>query len=217
MASKKVPAKKHYGDTDGADVEFADRNKVDNFGRFDEAPVEREAKGEAKRRALQLERLAEQLVGLKPGQLVRVAMPDELREGVIEAQRLRDKRAFGGYRRQIQRLGVIMRHTDAEPVAASLERLKEEGTASSAAFKAAERWRERLLDEGDAAITALCDERPNLDRTALRQLARAAGLERARQQTSPQTPSTAQKKLFRVVREGLEDPVGGNGGVDAAG
>lgn len=178
-----------------------DAINVDENGRFVDEPADREPKGEKKRKAIQLERLGEALVHLKPGQLVRVPLPDDLRAAVVECQRIRDKKAFGGYRRQVQLIGKIMRTVDAPPIAAALEALREEGTIASVAFQGAERWRKELLDDGDAALARLAEAHKDLDRTALRQLVRAAKDERARQEKNPQVPSTNQKKLFRTLHD----------------
>ena len=128
-------------------------------------------------------------------------MPDDLRAAVMEAQRIEAKGAFGGYRRQIQLIGKIMRTIDAVPVAAALDDLLTEGTLASAPFQQAEQWRTRLLDEGDAAIAALIDVAPGVDRTALRQLLRAATAEKKLQATKPETTPTNQKKLFRLLKD----------------
>lgn len=197
-----------------------DRINVDENGRFVEGAAARTPRGDKKRKATQLEKLGEALVKLKPGQLVRVPMPDDLRAAVTEAQRILAKGAHGGYRRQIQLIGKIMRTIDAVPVAAAYEELLKEGTMASVAFQQAERWRTRLLAEGDAAIEALVTAEAGgaaVDRTALRQLVRAAQAE-ARQhppspsssaQPSSQPPqqqqpsphrSVNQKKLFRLLR-----------------
>jgi ribosome-associated protein len=193
-------------------AEALDRENVVENGRFVEAPAEREPRGEKKRKAIQLEKLGEALVKLKPGQLVRVPLPDDLRAAVVECQRIRDKRAFGGYRRQVQLIGKIMRTVDAVPIAAALDDLLREGTLASAAFQQAEQWRKRLIEDGDDAIARLVADRVtagvDVDRTALRQLARAAVVEHDKQQRAAaghETPSTNQKKLFRLLR-GLFEP-----------
>jgi ribosome-associated protein len=166
--------------------EEANRAHVD-----DEAP-ERESRGEKKRRAEQLERLGEELVKLPDTKLARVALPDDLRAAVLEAKRIRH--THGGYRRQIQFIGRIMRGIDAVPIAAALEALKHEDAPSAAAFKAAERWRDRLIAEGDAALELLVAERPEADRTMLRQLARQAAAEKERGR-----PPRAARELFRAL------------------
>lgn len=191
---------------DQATEAHLDAINVDENGRFQDEPVEREGRGAKKARALQLENLGEALVALKPGQLARVAMPNDLLVAVKEAQRIRDKKAFGGHRRQIQLIGKIMRTLDAEPIAKALEALTLEGTIASEAFQLAERWRTRLLDEGDSAIDALCAEHPSIDRTTLRQTVRAAQKERKERELNHQKPTTNQKKVFRLLRE-VFDPL----------
>jgi len=192
-----------------ADASFDDLNLEENTERFGDEGPGRPIRGPKKRKAIQLERLGESLVKLKPGQLARVPLPQDLHAAVVEAQRIFEKKAFGGYRRQVQFIGRIMRTVDAEPIAKALEQLQLEGTMASEAFQRAERWRTRLLDEGDAALDPLCSEHgEGVDRTALRQVIRAAQLERKKQATSPQTPSTNQKKLFRMLREIFEPGIG---------
>jgi ribosome-associated protein len=207
---------------DEAEHESAlDAINVDENVRFADEGSGREARGEKKRRALQLERLGESLIRLKPGALVRVPLPDDLRAAVVEAQRILAKKAFGGYRRQVQLVGKIMRTVDAEPIAAALETLRLEGTLASAGFQRAERWRSRLVDAVDnravdELLAELCTERPAIDRTAVRQLVRSAQKERAAQATNARKPSTAQRKLFRVLREAFEGGLADRG-ADAGG
>lgn len=158
----------------------------------------RETRAEKKKRALQLENLGEALVKLPAGKLARVTLPDDLRDAVMEARRIT---AHGGYRRQVQFIGRIMRSIDARPIAAQLEAMTQEDAPSSAAFRAAERWRDRLIDEGDAALTALVQERPDADRTALRQLARQAVVEKNKGK-----PPHASRALFRALHALLRAP-----------
>ena len=200
---------------DQATEAHLDAINVDENGRFQDEPAEREGRGAKKARALQLENLGEALVALKPGQLARVTMPNDLLVAVKEAQRIRDKKAFGGHRRQIQLIGKIMRTLDAEPIAKALEALALEGTIASEAFQLAERWRTRLLDEGDSAIDALCAEHPAIDRTTLRQAVRAAQKERKERELNHQKPTTNQKKVFRLLRD-VFDPLSARASLDDA-
>ena len=185
-------------------------NADENTQRFGDDGAIREPRGDKKRRALALEILGESLVHLKPGQLSRVPMPDDLAQAVNEARRIlanKNREQGGeGFRRQVQRIGAIMRTLDAEPISISIGHLRLEGTLASEAVQKGERWRTRLLEEGDAAIDALCAEQAAVDRTALRQLVRAAQKEKTQQLTSPQTPSTNQRKVFRMLRT-LFDPM----------
>lgn len=160
-----------------------------------EPEAERETRGEKKRKALQLERLGESLVKLTSAKVARIPLPNDLAAAVHEAQRLKEMGAHGGYRRQIQFIGRIMRTVDAVPIAEALEALNSEDAPSSAAFKLAERWRDRLVAEGDRALEELVRERPDVDRTALRQLIRQAQKDGAQGK-----PPHASRAIFRTLR-----------------
>lgn len=161
---------------------------------LEEEPA-RETRGEKKKRATQLERLGESLVHLPPAKLARVPMPDDLAAAVTEARRIKAMKAHGGYRRQVQFIGRIMRFLDARPIAEALETMKSEDAPSSAAFRAAELWRDRLVAEGDAALDELMRELPSLDRTELRQLMR-----QAQKETAQGKPPHARRAIFRTLR-----------------
>lgn len=176
---------------------FADANATANRELVADEE-ERETRGAKKERAQRLENLGEALVKLPAGKLARLELPDDLKAAVQEARRIT---AHGGYRRQIQFIGRIMRTVDARPIAAQLEALQQEDAPSSAAFRAAERWRDRLVDEGDLALAALVTEHPRADRTALRQLARQATVERAKGK-----PPHASRALFRALHALLREP-----------
>ncbi|OGQ12042.1 MAG: hypothetical protein A2138_01065 [Deltaproteobacteria bacterium RBG_16_71_12] len=171
---------------------FADANADANRELLD-GEGGRESRGAKKQRAQRLEKLGETLVALPAGKLARLELPDDLKAAVLEARRIS---AHGGFRRQIQFIGRIMRTVDARPIAAQLEALLQEDAPSSAAFRAAERWRDRLIAEGDVALAALVVERPEADRTALRQLMRQAVVEQAKQK-----PPHASRALFRALHQ----------------
>ena len=59
-----------------------------------------------------------------------------------------------------------------------------------------ERWRERLLAEGDAALAELLDEYPDADRQALRTLVRNALAEKARNK-----PPRAFREIYQALRD----------------
>jgi ribosome-associated protein len=61
-----------------------------------------------------------------------------------------------------------------------------------------ERWRERLIGEGDGAISDFLEEHPATDRQQLRTLVRAA--KRDTERGKPEAP----RKLFRFLRAAVE-------------
>jgi ribosome-associated protein len=146
-----------------------------------------------KRAAEELQALGEQLIALKPELLARFELPDALRDAILLAQRIA---SHGALRRQRQFVGKLMRKVDATPIRATLLEIRGEDAASRARLHRAERWRDRLVAEGDAALAELCAERPDADRQRLRALLRDAQRERA-----TEAPPRAQRELFRRLRE----------------
>jgi len=67
-----------------------------------------------------LQRLGEQLVTLPSGRLESLELPEELLEAVEFARKIKSR---GARRRQIQYIGVLMRHIDPQPIRAALDHL----------------------------------------------------------------------------------------------
>jgi ribosome-associated protein len=138
-----------------------------------------------------LQKLGERLVTLSQDQLDRMDIPPELLKAVRFAQTLT---RHGARRRQMQRIGALMRHVDPDPIRAGLDRLDQRQYHDMVRFKAAEAWRDRLMAAGDPAVeemTAIC---PSADRQRLRQLLRNAGGTRNASQRA-----RASKQLFRYI------------------
>ena len=153
------------------------------------------SRSQQRRDALAILTLAEQLTELGDGQLAALPMPEELRDLVRESRRVSSHIAR---KRQMQFLAKAMRKEDDEVIEAirvALENDRDQSRRETAALQRLEAWRERLLDEGDAALTGLLDEYPHADRQQLRQLVRNAKLEREKER-----PPHAFRELFRVLK-----------------
>lgn len=151
-----------------------------------------ESKSQRKRDALALQSMADDLMRLPASQLDALPLGEALRQGLDEARSL----SRGAYRRQLRYLGRLLRETDAEPIKRGLESLKATSEADKARLRRLERWRERLLEEGDAALAELLDDFPGADAQQLRQLVRNARKERA-----DGRPPRSYRQLFRMLRE----------------
>lgn len=81
-------------------------------------PAERPSRSARKRHALGVQRLGVRLTRLKPAQLHTLALPEELLEAVLEAQRLHSRAALA---RQHQYIGRLMRQIDPEPIERALD------------------------------------------------------------------------------------------------
>ncbi|MGJ4804899.1 ribosome biogenesis factor YjgA [Luteimonas sp. SDU82] len=154
------------------------------------------SRSQQRREALDVLALAGTLAELEPGRLAKLPLPEHLLPHVAEARRISSHIAR---KRQLAFLAKQMRREDDEVLDAIRDALDAGGEAArqeTALLHRAERWRERLLDEGDAALGELLAEFPQADRQKLRQLVRNALDERARNK-----PPRAFRDLFREIRD----------------
>lgn len=145
--------------------------------------------------ALEIRALAEKLVALPPARFAKLPIPEELLPHILETQRITSHIA---HKRQLQYLAKQMRKQDDAVLKAISEALDDSGEAlrkQTVLLHEAERWRERLLAEGDAALAELMDEFPNAERQKLRQLVRNANDEKTKNK-----PPRAFRELFQEVR-----------------
>lgn len=161
------------------------------------ADTEMPSKSQLKRDAEAVQALGRELVELPPARYAAVMskldLPENLREAIEACRAIH---ARGGRKRQLQYIGKLMRGVDPEPVRRALAALAGHDAAETAALHRLERWRERLIEEGDAALAELLDEYPLADRQQLRQLVMKARKERE----AGQSPAAA-RALFRALRE----------------
>jgi len=159
------------------------------------------SRSEQRRGALEIFELGEKLVALSAAQLAKLPLPEDLLPHIEDTQRIPSQIAR---KRQLQFLAKQMRREEDETLDAIRDALDAGGDASrreTAHLHQAEAWRDRLLSDGDAALTQLLDKYPSADRQRLRQLARNAVEERNRNK-----PPHAFRELFRELRELLEAP-----------
>ena len=149
------------------------------------------SRSQRKRDMTHLQKIGERLVGLSREQTDRIPLPLELREAVAFARTLT---SHGAKRRQMQRIGALMREVDPAPIQVGLDRLDQRDFREVMRFKEAESWRDRLLTEGDTALEALAAAFPSADRQQIRQLVRNAG-----KTAAPPVQARAAKALFRAI------------------
>lgn len=154
------------------------------------------SKSEMKRDMIALQQLGEDLVNLTDKQLEKFDLPEILLEGILLARRLKHRE---GRRRQLQYIGKVMRDIDVTEIRQQMESLQQQSRGFRQHFHKLEEWRDRLIEEGDEAVTALLDEKPEADRQQLRQLIR-----QAQKEQSQQKPPTASRKIFKYLRELFE-------------
>ena len=153
------------------------------------------SRSQKKRDVEALQDLGALLVELPAAQFKRMELPDELRAAVAACRKITQN---GALRRQKQFIGKLMRGIDAGPIQTQLDAFKGLNAAETARLHQAERWRDKLLAEGDA-LTAFVDAYPAADATRLRQLLRAS-----HDETAKNKAPKSSRELFRVIREVIQ-------------
>lgn len=114
--------------------------------------------------------LASALVDLPPYKLDQLDLPLEIRTQVIECRPFRKNARL----RQLRRIATLLRGTDVDALTAATADLQTRGSQRHRRERENERWRTRLMEDGDAALAELVTLSPGVDRQHLRQLIRAA-------------------------------------------
>ena len=165
---------------------------------FPEGP----SKSQVKRELNALQELAERLVSLPRNELERLNLNEATWAAIDETPRIKDLRAR---RRHFKRIAKLLAKADMEAVSALMHEKDELARQSAARHHRLERWRERLIEEGDGALSEFLAQYPESDRQRLRALIRAA--QRGREKGRPD----AARRLFRALREEVEHWESGEG------
>lgn len=151
------------------------------------------SRSQRRRDALDVLVLAEKLVALTATQLREVPLDDTLLEHVRLAQKITANIA---HKRQVHFLAKLLRkQDDLEPIRLSVDKPLEVRRKETAELHQIERWRERLIKDGDEALGELLGMFADLDRNRLRQLMRQAVIER-RDNRAP----SAQRAIFQLLK-----------------
>ncbi len=161
----------------------------------EELPV---SKSQLKREAHAAQELGERLVDLKPSQLKKLSLSDNIYQAIIHAQSLQGK--HGALKRQLQYLGKLMREVDSNEISLALEKLIQPHKDDVKRLHQIEKWRDRLVAEGDSALNVFFDNYEVMDRQLLRQLVRNSQAKDAAQSLR------AKRKLFQLIEQSI--PVG---------
>jgi len=159
---------------------------------FDDELSGRPNKSQQKRDIAARMALLEKMTELADKELLRLGVEQA---AIDEIAKVRAIKPSGARQRQLKYCVKQLRDHDLSQVDLYLNDRRSQQVAYNQAFHRLELWRDRLIDEGDAAVGALLEEWPTLDRQRLRQLVRDARREREQGK-----PAGAGRKLFRYLR-----------------
>ncbi len=155
------------------------------------------SKSQRKRESLELQTLGAELTKLSDVQLANMELPVKLFEAIIQAKSIKQ---HGALKRQLKYIGGVLRAIDTDPIREVLARFAMQSAHAVREHHRIERWRDRLIAQGDVALSELLTEAPHTDRQKLRQLFRNAQSEQRDQMKSVK----ASRALYRYLRECLE-------------
>src|SRR3954453_17748224 len=127
-----------------------------------EQEYDRPSKSQLKREMTALQKLGEELIAEPKERVMRVPMPEDVRDAILECQTITDHE---GRRRQLQYVGKKMRTLEEEEVALirkTIDSWKQPSKAETATLHAIERRRDKLVAD-DGALTELRAQYPDLD------------------------------------------------------
>ena len=148
------------------------------------------SKSQRKRDSEAMQKLGQELARLPADQFERIDLPEDIREAIVEYQRMK---SFGAMRRQMQLIGKLMRRLEADAVREAIDRATGESRAAVAAHHRAERARDAMLASDDA-LTGYVEQHPEVDVQRLRQLVRAA-----RKEKEAAKPPKSARELYRLI------------------
>lgn len=149
------------------------------------------SKTEMKNDMEELQKLGEELVGLRPSALDKFPLTDDLREAINDAQRFKNE----AKRRQLQYIGKLMRNLDPEPIQAALDKFRNKHSQATAELHKIEQLRDKLIEQGDSVLNEILQAYPQADRQRLRQLYLQANREK-----KANKPPKAYREIFQLLK-----------------
>jgi len=153
--------------------------------------VERLNKSQQKREIEALLALGKQLAGLDAIALGKMDIPRELFQALLDVQRMK----HGAQKRQFKLICKILRQINTESLQQTIDELGGRKDELDKNFHRTEHWRERLIADGQTAMTEFMAAYPQADSNQIRQLVRNANKELLQNKT----PKSA-RSLLRLLR-----------------
>ena len=165
-------------------------NDTENDEFLDEEII---SKSQRKRDATAAQDLGKNILALSQDAQDSMPLPDTLEKALNDARRIKKNSAL---KRQLQYIGKLMRTIDIEPIQAEYIKLTNHYDKDIKKLHHLEKWRDRLLTEGDKALEDLIHEKPNADRQHLRQLVRQSAKE-----SKLKKPPKSAREIFKYIKE----------------
>jgi ribosome-associated protein len=116
-------------------------------------------------------KLAEEMSVLSAAHLKSLELPEKIHKAVVEVSVMK---LNGARKRLLKFIAGQLHKMDVDPILERLARIKTQSAHVVREHHITERWRDRLINDGNDALTELMDEHPQANRQKLRHLVRNA-------------------------------------------
>jgi ribosome-associated protein len=137
--------------------------------------------------------LSEEMSELSAAQLKNLELPESIYKPLTEVAGMPHK---GARKRLLKFIAGQLHKIDVEPFLEKLARIKNQSAHAVREHHLVERWRDRLITEGNDALVALLSEQPHADRQQLRQL-----LRNAQKEAEAAKPPKSARLLYRYLKD----------------
>lgn len=137
--------------------------------------------------------LGEEMSELSQAQLNSFELPENIRKAVAEVSGMPHK---GARKRLLKYIAGQLHKIDVEPIFEKMARIKNKSAHAVREHHLAERWRDRLINEGNEAMTEFLYEQPDADDQLIRQLVR-----NAKKEAEALKPPKSSRMLYRFLKE----------------
>lgn len=156
------------------------------------------SKSQLKRDMHALQNLGKRMLDLNDDQLASLTISDTLQRAIMESRRINQREAK---RRHLQYIGkVIRQEADPEALSRAIDAFHAGSEEHTHRHHLAERWRDRMIADGDKVVGEFIGYCPLADVQHLRNLVRNARKEVASQKNTGQA-----RKLFRALRAWVDE------------
>jgi len=164
-----------------------------NEGYLEEDIEQGPSKSQRKRELQQLLQLTEKALSLSDEKLAKTGINENALNALREARKMK---ASGARNRQLKYVSKLIRSEDVSIIEKYLDEAEQSHINEKHFFHQLEKWRDRLIEEGDGALTEFLAEYPAADRQQLRTLIRAAQKEKQLEK-----PPATSRKIFKYLRD----------------
>jgi ribosome-associated protein len=151
------------------------------------------SKSQVKRDLDELKKLGNELLEFSDDALRQLILSEVLLEALRTARRITSNSAR---KRQMQYIGKLLKNEDTDPLIDAVYAHQHQHATHTRDFHKLEELRDKLIREGDSALSDVLELFPRTDRQHLRKLVR-----QARNEQETKQPPRASRLLFRYLRE----------------